>query len=560
MAAPHVVGPGGAIDSSLEPLERSLDLNSLDSLGSLGEAPPVGWARERWAFEALAGMAEGMLIADERGALVYANPSAIRLVGAETLAPRLPESQSPREAPGLFCTDGRTAFDVRELPLARALAGHPTSDVEIFVLNATSPDGLYVVCMGWPLRDAAGAICGAATTFRDITMQRARQLKLLEGGRQTRTILDNIPDIAWLKDRDGHFIAANMPLAIAAGRSKPDELIGLTDLELWPLQLALGYRADDDEVMQTGVQKRVEEPIVGTNGVTRWLETFKSPILSETGDVIGTTGIGRDVTAWKRVEQLLRKANDELESRVSQRTSELKAAQEALVRKERLAVLGHLAGGVAHQIRNPLAAIMNAAYVLRLHLREDPHANVVDAIRIIHDEVRHANVIITGLLDYARMRSPTRQLASVLDILEEVLSSDLIPAEVTVQRNYDEVPRLSIDSDQIHGAFFNIIRNAIDAMPYGGKLCIETRIESTNASHTVLIAFTDTGEGLSEEVRGHLFEPLRSTKPMGIGLGLITARTVIEAHGGRIEHVATALGARFEVRLPIALTFPLPAP
>jgi signal transduction histidine kinase len=185
--------------------------------------------------------------------------------------------------------------------------------------------------------------------------------------------------------------------------------------------------------------------------------------------------------------------------------------------------------------------------VLKRHLSPDPHPNVEDAIRIIHDEVRHANVIITGLLDYARVRTPDRHPASIVELVERVLSSDSIPGSITVTREIDGVPLVDIDADQLHGAFFNVVRNAVEAMPDGGALRVEVRSDDDH----ILVAVTDTGPGISPQVRTHLFEPLHSTKPMGIGLGLVTARTFIEAHGGRIAHVDVPTGARFEIRLPL---------
>jgi signal transduction histidine kinase len=291
----------------------------------------------------------------------------------------------------------------------------------------------------------------------------------------------------------------------------------------------------------------VEEPLIDAHGVVRWFETFKTRIVGDSGEVIGTTGIARDVTERKRAERALRISNDELERRVAARSAELAEAQESLVRKERLAVLGQLAGGVAHQIRNPLAAIMNATYVLRRHLAPEQHPNVADALRIIHDEVRHANVIITGLLDYARVRSPDRHPAALVELVERVLATEELPAGIRVARVLEEVPLLEIDADQLQGALVNLVRNAAEAMPDGGTLRVEVRAEGEQ----VLVVVEDDGAGISPQVRDHLFEPLHSTKAMGVGLGLVTARTCVEAHGGRITQVDVPRGARFEIRLPV---------
>jgi PAS domain S-box-containing protein len=498
-----------------------------------------------WAMDALSHFADGVVVVDERGRLVYKNPGAERLVGLQTL------SDDPQRWPkehGVFMPDEATPMPWEEIPLVRAIHGAESRDAEVFVKNARITEGVHLLCSSRPLRDASGIQRGAACICRDNTARRRRDVALREGDRQKKAVLDNIPDMAWLKDQEGRFLLVNQPFVEAAGKRSVEEIVGLTDLDLWPRDLAERYRADDTYVMKSGLHKRVEEPFVDANGRSYWIETIKTSIVGDRGEIIGTTGIARDVTERKLVEEALRITNDELERRVRERTVELAEAQENLVRKERLAVLGQLAGGVAHQIRNPLAAIMNATYVLKRHLSPEQHPNVDDAIRIIHDEVRHANVIITGLLDYARVRTPDRHPASIVDLVERVLAADWMPDDVKVERAIDrDVPFVDIDADQLHGALFNLVRNAVEAMPEGGTLKVELRVDDGS----ILVAVTDSGPGISAQVRAHLFEPLHSTKPMGIGLGLVTARTFVEAHGGRISSVPVTPGARFEIRLPL---------
>lgn len=498
----------------------------------------------RWALDALASLGDGITIADAAGRLVYVNPAAARLLDTERLS-RDPSEWSADH--GIFLPDGRTLCPVAELPIARALAGEVSQDVELFVKNRSVPSGVHIVASGSPLRDERGHVRGAVCIFHDITLRRAQQVEVLEGKRQMKAILDNIPDIAWLKDREGRHIAVNPRFATAVGKASAAEVIGLTDEDLWSPERAARYRSEDEEVMRRRRHHRVEEKFVDGAGNVTWVETMKEAVVGEEGEVIGTTGVARDITERKRAEEALRTANDELERRVQARTAELAEVQHNLVRKERLAVLGQLAGGVAHQIRNPLAAIMNATYVLRRHLSPEQHPNVEDALRIIHDEVRHANVIITGLLDFARVRTPDRQPASIAELVERVLGAEAVPPSIEVVREIEAVPLLDIDADQLHGAIFNLVRNAVEAMPDGGELRVEVRRDGDH----VVVAVADTGPGISPQVRGHLFEPLHSTKPMGIGLGLVTARTFVEAHGGRISRVEIPVGARFEIRLPV---------
>ncbi|MGO9117424.1 MAG: PAS domain-containing protein [Desulfomonilaceae bacterium] len=117
-------------------------------------------------------------------------------------------------------------------------------------------------------------------------------------------ILDNIPDMAWLKDKDGKFLAVNGPFARACGISR-EELLGKTDFDFWPQELAQRYKDDDEQVMKTRKRKSIEETLVHTEGRDVWIETIKSPIYDENGEVIGTTGIARDITERKQMAENL---------------------------------------------------------------------------------------------------------------------------------------------------------------------------------------------------------------------------------------------------------------
>jgi len=152
---------------------------------------------------------------------------------------------------------------------------------------------------------------------------------LLNSLQQQRAILNNIPDLAWLKDKESRFISVNEPFGKACG-VKPEDLIGKTDFDIWPDDLAEAYRADDREVMASGRTKRVEEPLIDSADKMSWIETIKKPIYDTGGEIIGTTGIARDVTERKRAFHELEEYRQKLASLVELRTTELRISNRKL--------------------------------------------------------------------------------------------------------------------------------------------------------------------------------------------------------------------------------------
>ncbi|MFA5286915.1 MAG: diguanylate cyclase, partial [Candidatus Omnitrophota bacterium] len=148
---------------------------------------------------------------------------------------------------------------------------------------------------------------------------------------QQKAILNNIPDIAWLKDKDSRFIAVNEAFGKACGL-KPEEIVGKADLDVWPRELAERYCADDQEVMNSGKRKCVDEPLNDKEGRILWIETIKTPVYNDEGEIIGTTGIARDITERKKYEERLLEVRKELEIRVKVRTAELSKVNEDLTK------------------------------------------------------------------------------------------------------------------------------------------------------------------------------------------------------------------------------------
>ena len=256
----------------------------------------------------------------------------------------------------------------------------------------------------------------------------------------------------------------------------------------------------------------------------------------------------------------LRHQAETLEIRVAERTQELRNTQDQLVRHERLAVLGQLAGSVAHELRNPLGVISNAIYFINMTFggaTEEIGDMHREYLELIAAEVHSAERIVSSLLDYSRARSADRAHAPVSDLASQTLVKMPPPKNVALDLQIPPgLPEVVVDPHQIGQVLGNLLINAYQAMPDGGRLTISaTTLADPEGREVeepeVAIAVTDTGHGISEENMGRLFEPLFTTKAKGIGLGLALSKNLAEMNAGRIEVKSEeGRGSTFTVILP----------
>lgn len=350
----------------------------------------------------------------------------------------------------------------------------------------------------------------------------------------------------FVKDRRHVWVWVNDAFCVLVGHPR-EALLGRTDLDFFPRSQADFFYEKDRLVFDRAEQVTIEEELItDAQQRTHKLATTKVPLRGPSGEVTHLVGIIHDITHLKEVEEQLRLANEELGRHVDDRTRALRAVQGALLRKERLAVLGQLSGGLAHQIRTPLTTIGNAVAILRRRLAgaEDPDTKA--ALSIIDEEIGEANRIITDLLDFARVRPPSLGPIAVAELVEAALEAARPPSFVEVHRDLAPDLLVCVDERQTRDALGNVVRNALEAMGGEGRLTVSAVAEPPFA----LIAVEDTGPGVSDEALVHLFEPLVTSKALGLGLGLTTARALIENQGGEIRYVKAA-GARFEIRVPL---------
>jgi signal transduction histidine kinase len=228
------------------------------------------------------------------------------------------------------------------------------------------------------------------------------------------------------------------------------------------------------------------------------------------------------------------------------------ALETEVARRQRLATLGNMAAGVSHEIRNPLNAISMGLQRLQAEFRPTAEPEEYDRVlALVGGEVHRLNAMVEEFLALARPPVLKPEPIRVADLLAETAA--LVEPEarrtgVRLERLVpDDLPPLTADRDRLTQVLLNLTRNALEAMPDGGRL----RLEAAATPRAVTLAVTDSGPGIAPEARARLFEPYYTTKARGLGLGLAIARQIVEAHGGAIDvEPADGGGSRFRVTLP----------
>ena len=226
---------------------------------------------------------------------------------------------------------------------------------------------------------------------------------------------------------------------------------------------------------------------------------------------------------------------------------DLRKTREKLVRKTRLAAIGQVSASIAHDLRNPLGSVRNAAYYLKRHVPKD-NPKLPEFLDILDKEVEAADRIISGLLALTKSSPVSRQAVDLRELVEDALSRIAGADGVRCRVSTDPDPfRIQADSDQFRQVFVNLGMNAVQAMEGKGELVVEA---SRSASCDAIIV-RDTGQGVLGDVREELFEPLVTTKAKGTGMGLTICRQIVEQHGGTIGLIEDKRpGAAFEISLP----------
>ncbi len=468
------------------------------------------------------------------GAYISLNPAFEKISGwpvqdwiGKSFAPLIPPSDLPKALEVLARTMRGEAVELFELPVLK-------KNGECFVGEFTvTPlkQGDSVVLLG---------IC------RDITERKRIEEKLSESERRFRSIFDTAPDGIFTISLNGVLTSVNPAVA---------QLVGWTDKDLVGTVFRAWIHHEDLEQVNaaflnvlSGQTIEVEARVRAKAGGYKVLDFTATPYI-EHGSVAGVLGFFRDVTERKQAEDQIRQLNEELDAKVKARTQQLLEAQDELVRNEKLAVLGQVAGSVGHELRNPLGVMSNAVYFLQTVLA-GADSSVMEYLDIIKNEIASSERIVSDLLDSVRIKPPQIQTVGISELIAQTLGKLTVPSNVRINLDIPAtLPSLQVDAQQMQQVLRNLIVNGIEAMPDGGTLAILASADTV--AHTISIRVQDSGTGIAPEQMDKLFQPLFTTKARGIGLGLVVVKNLIQANRGGVDVTSEpGKGTVFSITLP----------
>ena len=396
--------------------------------------------------------------------------------------------------------------------------------------------------------DDVDEVSGLRWMLRDMTQRKQAEEALRESQERYQSLFNSIRDAILVADIERTIINCNPAFVDLFGYSF-EEIKGKKTVSVYENREqfeALGQniakrRGEGSFLYTVKYQKKSGEVFPG--------ETNVFYLKDRDGEIVGFIGLIRDISERLQAEEELQKHREHLEDLVKERTQELRVAQEQLIRKERLAAIGELAGGIAHELRHPLSVITNISFLLK-STTTDLDEETAEHMAMLDDEVHHANHIITDLLEFARTGEAARVAVSVEQLVADVFRKHPPPDRVIVELNVPDDPPLAfVDPGHLKQVLTNLVENAYQAMPEGGQLSVDCEQDTVDRS---LITISDTGVGIPPENMEKIFEPLFTTKQRGIGLGLAVSKSLVEANDGHIEvQSQMGEGTTFRVYLPV---------
>ncbi|MBW1938999.1 MAG: PAS domain-containing protein [Deltaproteobacteria bacterium] len=390
---------------------------------------------------------------------------------------------------------------------------------------------------------------------QEVIDRKQAEKKFQESESKYGTLLNNLPQKIFHKDKDLVYVTCNENYSRDLD-IMPEDIKGKTDYEFYPKELAEKYRTDDKRIITSGMTEDIEEEYV-QDGQELWVQTLKTPIRNKDGNIIGLLGIFWEITERKRMEKALRKAKDELEKRVKERTAELsianaamnqeiaerKQAEEAL--REYTEALEHsnkdleqFAYVASHDLQEPLRMVASYTQLLSKRYKEKLNSDADEFIAYAVDGAIRMQRLINDLLAYSRVRTQGKEFQPT--DCEAVLNDSLINLHKTIKESaakvtHDPLPTVIADDGQLEQLFQNLIGNAIK---FHGDAPPTIHIAAEQNKNNWVFSIKDNGIGIDSEFTKRIFMIFQRLHGIGefpgTGIGLAICKRIVERHSGRI--------------------------
>ncbi len=428
---------------------------------------------------------------------------------------------------------GKTVFDIYSSDLAQQMRND-----DLIVMGSKkpklgivepyeSPTGLrWIRTDKIPIFDENGNVNGLIGFSLDITEHKKAEDALRESEKKYEQLVNKLPEMVFEIDNRGRVFFANARALEALGYTL-EELTNNFDANRFVAPEDVERSRENMKKMFSGRMRQSNEyTFMRKDGTKLSVLLTSSPIVNN-GTIIGARGVAVDLTAQKEMERRLKE-------------------------NERLAVIGATAGMVGHDIRNPLQSIAGDLYLIDSDVASlppgDTKNSLQESVASIQANLLYVDKIVTDLQDYAKNPKPILEKVNIEKIIEEIMVLISIPNNLKVVIEVEKTfPGLITDSSMVKRALFNLVNNAVQAMPDGGTLTIG----AYDSSDKVFLCVEDTGVGIPEDIKPKLFLPMVTTKAQGQGFGLAVVKRLVEALNGTVTFESeNGKGTKFIICLP----------
>ncbi len=383
------------------------------------------------------------------------------------------------------------------------------------------------------------------SAFMDLTERKKAERQHALSEKRYRGLYETTQDGIMARNITGRMIDCNRAYAKMLGYTKK-ELRKMSVQQLLPEKWHDQREEVVNKVLQTGHSFVFEREYKRKDGSIFPASVRTWRLTDERGKAVGIWSIVRDISDQKVLQKKLEQYAGVLEKLITERTKRLKDS-------ERLAAIGQTAGMVGHDLRNPLQTMLGELYLANFDINSLPEneakINLQESIHVIEEQAIYMDKIVSDLQAFVQPIKLNKKLTNLKELVGSVLSSATIPINVAIQTYIeDNFPEINTDSLLMKRVLINLVTNAVQAMPDGGKLTLTSKVHPQGQ---ISVTVEDNGVGIPEKIKPQIFTPLFTTKPRGQGFGLAVCKRVIEAHGGAISFESQeGKGAKFTIQFP----------